>query len=296
MPSTSDKQRRFMAAAANNPKFAKRAGIKSSVAKEFHSADKKGYQHGGLASVAKNYFSQTPNSNAPLIQRPGAMINPMFQRPPTGGGLAQANKPMPPQIRPPGPGGFGGRGGPRGMPPRGMPPGRFGGRGGGGRGGPPMGGFPAPGGRPPPGMMPPGGGFPMPGGPPPGMPPGGPMGAGGMPPGGLQQMLQSMQRIQGGAGGMMPPGGPSAGMPPQGGFRGMPPGGAPGMPPRGPQTPGGAFRGAPGMLPPGGPPNMALGAPQARSADYGNRLQQMMGGMRGRQFAGGGTVRKKSNA
>ena len=40
MPSTSDKQRRFMAAAAHNPSFAKEAGIKQSVAKEFNSADK----------------------------------------------------------------------------------------------------------------------------------------------------------------------------------------------------------------------------------------------------------------
>ena len=40
MPSTSAKQRKFMAAAANNPKFAKKAGIAQSVAKEFHAADK----------------------------------------------------------------------------------------------------------------------------------------------------------------------------------------------------------------------------------------------------------------
>jgi hypothetical protein len=40
MPSTSDKQRRFMAAAAHDPKFAKRVGIPQSVAKEFNQADK----------------------------------------------------------------------------------------------------------------------------------------------------------------------------------------------------------------------------------------------------------------
>ena len=39
MPSTSDKQRKFMAAAANNPKFAAEAGIPQSVASEFHNAD-----------------------------------------------------------------------------------------------------------------------------------------------------------------------------------------------------------------------------------------------------------------
>ena len=40
MPSTSDKQRRFMAAAAHNPKFAKKAGVPMKVAKEYNQADK----------------------------------------------------------------------------------------------------------------------------------------------------------------------------------------------------------------------------------------------------------------
>jgi hypothetical protein len=40
MPSTSDKQRRFMAAAAHDPAFAKQAGIPQSVAKDFNQADK----------------------------------------------------------------------------------------------------------------------------------------------------------------------------------------------------------------------------------------------------------------
>lgn len=40
MPSTSKKQARTMAAAAHNPKFAKRMGIPRSVAKEFNQADK----------------------------------------------------------------------------------------------------------------------------------------------------------------------------------------------------------------------------------------------------------------
>lgn len=40
MPSTSDKQRRFMAAAAHDPAFAKRASIPQSVAKDFNQADK----------------------------------------------------------------------------------------------------------------------------------------------------------------------------------------------------------------------------------------------------------------
>jgi len=40
MPSTSKKQHRFMEAVANNPKFAKKAGVPQSVGKEFEKADK----------------------------------------------------------------------------------------------------------------------------------------------------------------------------------------------------------------------------------------------------------------
>jgi hypothetical protein len=39
MPSSSDKQHQFMEAAANNPKFAKKADIPQKVAKEFVMAD-----------------------------------------------------------------------------------------------------------------------------------------------------------------------------------------------------------------------------------------------------------------
>lgn len=39
MPSVSSKQARFMAAAAHNKDFAKKAGIPQSVAKEFNDAD-----------------------------------------------------------------------------------------------------------------------------------------------------------------------------------------------------------------------------------------------------------------
>lgn len=41
MPSTSEKQKHFMAAAAHSPEFAKKAGISQSVAKEFNDADSK---------------------------------------------------------------------------------------------------------------------------------------------------------------------------------------------------------------------------------------------------------------
>jgi hypothetical protein len=41
MPSTSQKQERFMAAVAHNPEFAKQAGVPQSVGKEFNEADKR---------------------------------------------------------------------------------------------------------------------------------------------------------------------------------------------------------------------------------------------------------------
>lgn len=40
MPSTSDKQRRMMAAAAHDPAFAAKVGVPVKVAKEFNQADK----------------------------------------------------------------------------------------------------------------------------------------------------------------------------------------------------------------------------------------------------------------
>ena len=48
MPSKSKAQRNFMAAAAHNPEFAKKAGVPVSVAKEFNAADKgKKFKSGG---------------------------------------------------------------------------------------------------------------------------------------------------------------------------------------------------------------------------------------------------------
>lgn len=41
MPSKSKKQKRFMAAAAHNPKFAAKVGISTKVAREFNQADKR---------------------------------------------------------------------------------------------------------------------------------------------------------------------------------------------------------------------------------------------------------------
>ena len=53
MPSKSKKQQNFMAAVANNPKFAKKAGVPQSVGKDYEKADKmkgmKKYQAGGMS-------------------------------------------------------------------------------------------------------------------------------------------------------------------------------------------------------------------------------------------------------
>ena len=48
MPSTSKKQHNFMAAVANDPAFAKKAGVPQSVGKEFNQADKgRKFKEGG---------------------------------------------------------------------------------------------------------------------------------------------------------------------------------------------------------------------------------------------------------
>jgi len=51
MPSKSEKQERFMQAAAHNPEFAKKAGIPQSVAKEFSAAD----EHKKIARAIKRH-------------------------------------------------------------------------------------------------------------------------------------------------------------------------------------------------------------------------------------------------
>ena len=54
MPSTSKKQHNFMAAVANNPAFAKKAGVPQSVGQEFTKADKgKTFKEGGRMATTK---------------------------------------------------------------------------------------------------------------------------------------------------------------------------------------------------------------------------------------------------
>lgn len=62
MPSKSKAQRNLMAAAAHNPKFAKKVGVPVSVAKEYNEADKgKKFKKGGV-SLAVGRGEKLPTS------------------------------------------------------------------------------------------------------------------------------------------------------------------------------------------------------------------------------------------
>ena len=64
MPATSEKQKRFMDAAAHNPKFAKTAGIPVSVAKEFSGSSKgKTFGSGGSRTRADVQSINKPKTN-----------------------------------------------------------------------------------------------------------------------------------------------------------------------------------------------------------------------------------------
>lgn len=55
MPSKTKKQAKFMAAVANNPKFAKKAGVPQSVGKDFAKADKgKTFKEGGMPGMRQD--------------------------------------------------------------------------------------------------------------------------------------------------------------------------------------------------------------------------------------------------
>ncbi len=55
MPSKTKKQAKFMAAVANNPKFAKKAGVPQSVGRDFAKADKgKTFKEGGMPGMKRD--------------------------------------------------------------------------------------------------------------------------------------------------------------------------------------------------------------------------------------------------
>jgi hypothetical protein len=60
MPSVSKKQHNFMAAIANNPKFAKKVGVPKSVGEEFTKADKgKQFKRGGEMATKMKMFEKS---------------------------------------------------------------------------------------------------------------------------------------------------------------------------------------------------------------------------------------------
>jgi hypothetical protein len=71
MPSVSKKQHGFMAAVANNPKFAKKVGVSKTVGEEFMKADKgRKFKAGGLKEVDSD-------SNPGLAKLPTTVRNKM---------------------------------------------------------------------------------------------------------------------------------------------------------------------------------------------------------------------------
>jgi len=84
MPSVSKKQHNFMAAVANNPKFAKKAGVPSAVGKEFLTADKgKTFKEGGtmkkmnpgmMAIMAKKKSMKMADGGMPMVMKDGKKI------------------------------------------------------------------------------------------------------------------------------------------------------------------------------------------------------------------------------
>jgi hypothetical protein len=84
VPSVSKKQHNFMAAVANNPKFAKKAGVPSAVGKEFLTADKgKTFKEGGTmkkmnpgmkAIMAKKKPMKMNDGGMPMVEKDGKKV------------------------------------------------------------------------------------------------------------------------------------------------------------------------------------------------------------------------------
>ena len=73
MPSTSKKQHNFMAAVANNPAFAKKAGVPQSVGKEFNEADKgRKFSKGG--DMKKMNMGGYADGGMPMVMKDGKKV------------------------------------------------------------------------------------------------------------------------------------------------------------------------------------------------------------------------------
>jgi len=85
MPSTSKKQHNFMAAVANNPAFAKKAGVPQSVGKEFNNADKgKTFKQGG--DMKKMNMGGYAEGGMPMKMKDGKKVPAFLNK----GGMAKS--------------------------------------------------------------------------------------------------------------------------------------------------------------------------------------------------------------
>jgi len=87
MPSTSKKQHNFMAAVANNPTFAKKAGVPQSVGKEFNEADKgRKFSKGG--DMKKMNMGGYAEGGMPMKMKDGKKVPAFLNK----GGMTKADK------------------------------------------------------------------------------------------------------------------------------------------------------------------------------------------------------------
>ena len=76
MPSKSKKQHDFMAAVANNPKFAKQAGVPQSVGEKFMKMDKKmkKYAKGGMSSCGSRKPTAMKAGGMTMVKKGDKMV------------------------------------------------------------------------------------------------------------------------------------------------------------------------------------------------------------------------------
>ena len=97
MPSTSKKQHNFMAAVANNPKFAKKAGVPQSVGKDFTAADKGVSFKGGPRSrpdLQKVNKPETLQGKTELFKQGGNTMATKMGKPTMKAGMSMAKDGM----------------------------------------------------------------------------------------------------------------------------------------------------------------------------------------------------------
>ena len=97
MPSTSKKQHNFMAAVANNPKFAKKAGVPQSVGKDFTAADKGVSFKGGPRSrpdLQKVNKPETLQGKTELFKQGGNTMATKMGKPTMKAGMSTAKDGM----------------------------------------------------------------------------------------------------------------------------------------------------------------------------------------------------------